>query len=161
MRILVWAGLIAGLAAIAIGQSAKKATPAPGAAALPADIDPQSYSRLPIVKREDLDESGKTVYDAVAAPNKTAPTSGPVAISLYSPKVAEAMRLLNDYLRFGGVLGRRNTEVAILVAAREFVGGVQHGREIERALLVLPNGSSASRRLARQLRWPVTPNRIG
>jgi 4-carboxymuconolactone decarboxylase len=120
MRIFVWAVLLSGLAAIAGGQSATKATPASGAAALPADIDPQSYSRLPLVKREDLDESGKKIYDAVAAPNKTAPATGPVAVSLYSPKVAEAMRLLNDYLRFGGVLGRRNTEVAILVAAREF-----------------------------------------
>lgn len=120
MRILVWAALIAGLAAIAGGQSTKKDTPSSGTTALPADIDAQSYSRLPLVKREDLDESGKKVYDAVAAPNKTAPTTGPVAVSLYSPKVAEAMRLLNDYLRFGGVLGRRNTEVAILVAAREF-----------------------------------------
>ena len=123
MRILIWTALIPGLAAIATGQPAKTATPATpasGAAALPADIDPQSYSRLPLVNREDLDESGKKIYDAVAAPNKTAPATGPVAVSLYSPKVAEAMRLLNDYLRFGGVLGRRNTEVAILVAAREF-----------------------------------------
>jgi 4-carboxymuconolactone decarboxylase len=120
MRILIWTALVSGLAAIATGQSAKTVTPASGAVALPADIDPQSYSRLPVVKREDLDESGKKIYDAVAAPNKTAPNTGPVAVSLYSPKVAEAMRLLNDYLRFGGVLGRRNTEVAILVAAREF-----------------------------------------
>lgn len=120
MRILIWAVLIAGLAAIASAQSDKKTAPGSGAAALPADIDPQSYSRLPLIEREDLDESGKKVYDAVAAPNKTAPATGPVAVSLYSPKVAEAMRLLNDYLRFGGVLGRRNTEVAILVAAREF-----------------------------------------
>jgi 4-carboxymuconolactone decarboxylase len=120
MRILTWAVLISGVAAIASGQSGKKGTPASGTAAFPADIDAQSYSRLPLIKREDLDESGKKIYDAVAAPNKTAPASGPVAVSLYSPKVAEAMRLLNDYLRFGGVLGRRNTEVAILVAAREF-----------------------------------------
>lgn len=120
MRLLVCAALSLGLATVVIGQSDKKATPTSGAAALPADIDLQSYSRLPLIKREDLDESGKKIYDAVAAPNKTAPTTGPVAVSLYSPKVAEAMRLLNDYLRFGGVLGRRNTEVAILVAAREF-----------------------------------------
>jgi 4-carboxymuconolactone decarboxylase len=120
MRKLVVAAMIAGFATIALAQSDKKSAPASGAAALPADIDPQSYSRLPLIKRDDLDESGKKIYDAVAAPNKTAPATGPVAVSLYSPKVAEAMRLLNDYLRFGGVLGRRNTEVAILVAAREF-----------------------------------------
>jgi len=107
MRILLCAAL---LATVAAAQSDK----------LPADVDPQSYSRLPLVHREDLDESGQKIYDMVAAPNKTAPATGPVAVSLYSPKVAEAMRMLNDYLRFGGVLGRRDTEVAILVAAREF-----------------------------------------
>ena len=88
--------------------------------ALPPDIDRESYSRLPLIHREDLDESGKKIYDMVAAPNKTAPTSGPVPVSLYSPKLAEAMKLLNDALRFGGVMGRRYTEVAILVSAREF-----------------------------------------
>jgi len=120
MRIVVCAALISALAATATGQSNQNAAPAAAKSALPADIDPQSYSRLPLIHREDLDDAGKKIYDMVAAPNKVAPPTGPVAVSLYSPKVAEAMRLLNDYLRFGGVLGRRTTEVAILVAAREF-----------------------------------------
>jgi 4-carboxymuconolactone decarboxylase len=120
MRILVCAALISGLAATVGAQSSQTVVSPSAKAALPSDIDPQSYSRLPLIKREDLDETGKKIYDTVSAPNKTAPATGPVAVSLYSPKVAEAMRLLNDYLRFGGVLGRRTTEIAILVAAREF-----------------------------------------
>ena len=120
MRILACATLLSGLACLAGGQTNPKTPPPSAKVTLPADIDPQSYSRLPLINRDDLDEAGKKIYDAVSAPNKTAPATGPVAISLYSPKVAEAMRLLNDYLRFGGVLGRRTTEIAILVAAREF-----------------------------------------
>jgi 4-carboxymuconolactone decarboxylase len=51
---------------------------------------------------------------------KTVTPTGPAAISLYSPKVAEAIQMLNQYLRFHGVLKPRDYEVAILVAAREF-----------------------------------------
>jgi 4-carboxymuconolactone decarboxylase len=53
-------------------------------------------------------------------PGKTVGATGPVAISLYSPKVAEAIQMLNQYLRFHGVLKARDFEVAILVVAREF-----------------------------------------
>src|SRR5208337_1183885 len=90
-------------------------------AALPKDIDPQSFSRLPLIKRDDLDEDGKRIYDELAGgPGKTVIPTGPVAISLYSPKVAEAIQMLNQYLRFHGVLKPRDFEVAILVVAREF-----------------------------------------
>jgi len=36
------------------------------------------------------------------------------------PKVAQAMDILNQYVRYDSVIGRRYIEVAILVAAREF-----------------------------------------
>ena len=88
---------------------------------LPKDIDPQSLSRLPNVKREALDEDGKRIYDMLAGgEGKTVTPTGPAAISLQSPKVAEAIQMLNQYLRFHGVLKPRDYEVAILVAAREF-----------------------------------------
>ena len=53
-------------------------------------------------------------------PGKTVGATGPAAISLYSPKVAESIQMLNQYLRFHGVLNPRDFEVAILVVAREF-----------------------------------------
>ena len=91
------------------------------AVALPKDIDPQSYSRLPPVKRDDLDEDGKRIYDYLAGGDgKTVTPTGPAAISLYSPKAAEAIQMLNQYLRFHGLLKQRDYEVAILVTAREF-----------------------------------------
>jgi hypothetical protein len=83
---------------------------------LPKDIDSESYSRLPLVKRADLDPDGQRIYDMLAGgPGKTVGATGPAAISLYSPKVAEAIQMLNQYLRFHGVLKARDFEVAILV----------------------------------------------
>ena len=103
------------------GAQTGNGTPAATSAVLPKDIDPQSLSRLPIVKREDLDEDGKRIYDMLAGgEGKTVTPTGPAAISLQSPKVAEAIQMLNQYLRFHGVLKARDYEVAILVAAREF-----------------------------------------
>ncbi len=74
-----------------------------------------------MVKRDDLDPDGQRIYDLLAGgPGKTAIPTGPVAISLYSPKVAEAIQMLNQYLRFHGLLKPRDYEVAVMVAAREF-----------------------------------------
>jgi len=87
---------------------------------LPADIDPVSLSRLPVVKRETLDAEGQRVYDLVVGRDRATPLLGPGGISMYSPGVAEPMHHLNTYLRGEGVIGPAYTEVAILVAAWEF-----------------------------------------
>ena len=87
---------------------------------LPEDIDPVSRSRLPALDRDQLDAEGQRVYDLIVGPEGEPPRTGPAVLSLYSPKVAESMHHLNQYLRYESVLGRRYTEVAILVSAREF-----------------------------------------
>jgi 4-carboxymuconolactone decarboxylase len=108
MRIQIWISMLISAAAVSSGQS------------LPADINKDSLSRFPPVNREQMDEKGKKVYDHVAGgAGKVASPTGPASIELYSPGVAEPMRMLNDYLRKDGVLGNRLTELAILVAARE------------------------------------------
>lgn len=120
MRFIGWLVMAIGFPAIAGAQSGDAPSPA-RAAVLPKDVDPQSFSRLPMVKRDDLDQDGKRIYDDLAGgAGKTVTPTGPAAISLYSPKVAEAIQMLNQYLRFHGVLKPRDYEVAILVAAREF-----------------------------------------
>jgi 4-carboxymuconolactone decarboxylase len=86
---------------------------------LPADIDPVSLSRVPVVERSSLDAEGQRVYDFVVGTGRTTPLLGPGGISLYSPGVAEPMQHLNTYLRQRGVVGPAMTEVAILVAAWE------------------------------------------
>jgi len=110
--------LAVGLLAVGFLTTGKAQTPA----ALPKDIDPQSYSRLPNVQRDDLkSDDDKRIYDMLAGgEGKTVTPTGPAAISLHSPKAAEAIQMLNQYLRFHGVLKPRDYEVAILVTAREF-----------------------------------------
>jgi 4-carboxymuconolactone decarboxylase len=86
---------------------------------LPADVDRESLSRLPALSRDQLDADGQAAYDLVVGDGPK-PTTGPAAVSMHSPKVAEAFHLLNQYLRNDGVLEARDYEVAILHAAWEF-----------------------------------------
>ncbi len=84
-------------------------------ATLPKDIHPETGNRFPAIKREDLNEAGKKLYDMRGA----ADAYGPGAIRLYSPPVVNAMTGLNDYLRNKSGLEPRLVELAILVTARE------------------------------------------
>jgi len=87
---------------------------------MPSDIDPQSGFRLPLPKREDLDEAGKKAYDRGTAPGATiAGLQGPAGIQLFTPKIAEQMSAINRYLRFQAGLTPRVREIAILATARE------------------------------------------
>ncbi len=90
-----------------------------GQPAYPPDIHPESLSRLPPVQRADLDDEGKRIWDAIAGPSKTIGRTGPSAVTMHSPKSAEPIYALNQYLR-KTVVGSRYFEVAALVAAREF-----------------------------------------
>jgi 4-carboxymuconolactone decarboxylase len=85
---------------------------------LPPDIDPVTLTRLPQLNRADLDAEGKAVYDEIVGDGPT-PKSGPVAVSLYSPRIAANWNDLNGFLRYNGDLSPRHTEVAILVATWE------------------------------------------
>ncbi len=85
----------------------------------PADIHPESLSRLPPVQRADLDEEGKRIWDALAGTGKAIPRTGPSAVTMHSPKAAEPIFALNQVLR-KTVAGSKYFELAALVAAREF-----------------------------------------
>ena len=101
-------------------QSAGSA--AKGAAeALPKDVYPDSRFRLPLLKREELDEQGKKHYDELAGrgTRTLAGFQGPSGIRLYSPVVGEHMNAVNQYLRFEAGIDGRLRELAILVSARE------------------------------------------
>lgn len=94
------------------------------AASAQSDIDRESYSRLPLIKREKLSGDALRVYDAVVgkdANGKDRPTPplGPAATSLYSPGVALPMNQLNQYLRTS-VVGTAMYQLCTLIAAREF-----------------------------------------
>src|SRR5436853_3912948 len=121
MRILIWIALLIAVVATLSGQSGKGAQAPARSAALPSDVQPDSLNRLPVVKREQMDESGKKAYDLNAGGSgKIAQATGPGAIALYSPGASEPLRTLNNYLRRDkNILGNGITELAILVAARE------------------------------------------
>ena len=87
---------------------------------MPSDIDPQSGFRLPLPKREELDEAGKTAYDRGTRPGATiAGLQGPAGIQLFSPKTAPHLTAINRYLRFEAGFTPHVREVAILTTARE------------------------------------------
>ena len=88
------------------------------AATLPPDVNPVTLTRLPQLTRADLNDEGKAIYDKIVG-DGAVPTTGPVSMSLYSPKVALAINELNSFLRYNGDLSPRHTEVAICVAAWE------------------------------------------
>jgi len=79
---------------------------------LPADIDSQSNSRLPLIQKDQLNAEDQKVFDDVA-------NTAPGRISMYSPPLAEPIRMLNSRLR-ATVLGSQMFEICALIAAREF-----------------------------------------
>lgn len=99
--------------------AAPQASSPAAARTLPSDIDPRSLNRLPRVRREDLDDLGKKLYDAVGGDNRLLGLDGPTGIRMHSPRVSEYMTMGNQYLRFGAGIEPRLMELAILVVARE------------------------------------------
>src|SRR5882757_8016264 len=111
----VFSGCVAGVA------QSEEASKVPTMTTLPKDIYPESRSRLPLPKRETLDEQGKRVYDSVLDPKRPtlAGFQGPAGIWLHSPRVGEPIREVNRILRTEVPLAPRLRELAILVTARE------------------------------------------
>ena len=113
MRNTLLVSMILGLSlSAAASAQEKKAQP------LPPDVNPVSLTRLPPLKRDDLNDEGKAIYDKIVGTGP-APTTGPVALSLYSPKIALVFNDLNGFLRYNGDLSPRHTEVAIVAATWE------------------------------------------
>jgi 4-carboxymuconolactone decarboxylase len=87
---------------------------------MPSDIDPQSGFRLPLPRREELDEAGRKLYDRATTPGTTiAGLQGPSGVHLYSSRTAPHLTALNRYLRYEAGFSARVREIAILTTARE------------------------------------------
>jgi 4-carboxymuconolactone decarboxylase len=89
--------------------------------ALPPDIDPISRCRLPLPKREELDEAGKKVYDHHVTPGgqSLAGLNGPGGIRLHSPTLSVLQSPPSKYLRWEAGLSGQIRELIIIVTARE------------------------------------------
>ncbi len=87
----------------------------------PSDVDAESRCRLPLVKREDLSEGAKAIFDEYHDPNGDthAGMQGPGGVRLHSPRLAELHRPEARYLRHQTGLSTRIREVSILTSARE------------------------------------------
>jgi len=115
MRTTILASVLVG---VSLGGLASAQQQGSAPVALPPDVNPVSLTRLPPLARADLNDEGKAIYDKIVG-NGPAPKTGPVALSLYSPKIALAFNDLNGFLRYNGTLSPRHTEVAIVVATWE------------------------------------------
>ena len=87
----------------------------------PEDVDPESGCRLPLPRREHLDDAGQRTYDSLADPEggTIRGLRGPGGILLHSPDLSRYIRPINRYLRYEAGLGGRVRELAILTTARE------------------------------------------
>lgn len=108
---ILWTGYSPSLQAAQESSSPSKVTAEEYAASLPKDVYPDSRSRVPLIKREALDEQGKKVYDfhISQGTSSLAGLAGPGGIRLH---VLPADRK-------GAGLGGRLQELARLVVARE------------------------------------------
>lgn len=93
----------------------------PTTRAYPADVHRDSSSRLPPVRREELDARGRAAYDAMVSHDSKLRASlrGPAGFWLHLPEVIEHVRELNWNLRNSELgLARPLRELSILVTAR-------------------------------------------
>src|SRR3954468_17660513 len=99
--------------AMILGVLMAGAMSAAAPAALPADIHPDSMSRLPVIDREKLDAEGKRVYDVIRGKNPTIGNTGQAAVTIYTPGGAEPFNNLNNYVR-KTVVGPRFFELSAI-----------------------------------------------
>ena len=87
---------------------------------LPSDIDPNSGSRLPLPRRENLPEAAREIFDQLAGPSTRSLVGlyGPGGLRLHSPDLAVITQPLNRYLRWETNLSGTIREIAILTTAR-------------------------------------------
>ncbi|MGH8515931.1 MAG: carboxymuconolactone decarboxylase family protein [Panacagrimonas sp.] len=90
---------------------------------LPADVFPETLSRLRPVKREQLNDAQQKLYDALTAPRSgrlnLAGIKGPGGVTLRMPKLLSSVGDVNRMLRVEIGLDEALVELAILAAARE------------------------------------------
>jgi 4-carboxymuconolactone decarboxylase len=103
---------------------------------LPPDVLEDSYYRLPLLRRDELEQRAREIFDRVVGPGRATTPRGPVGMSFNSPELVEPIQALNTALRVDGVLGTRLAELVIAATGREMNSQYQwtvHGAAAERA----------------------------
>lgn len=86
---------------------------------LPADIDPESFSRMPLILKDSLDDEGQRIFEVINGTEGNVPRIGPPNSSMYSIGPSEPYDVMNQLLRRAEV-GPQFFEISTLVPAREF-----------------------------------------
>jgi 4-carboxymuconolactone decarboxylase len=76
-------------------------------------------ARIPLVTRDDVRESERPAYDAFVEKRRGQPASGPYALLLHMPEVAQRLESLRLYLRDEPSLSQPLQEIVMLTVARE------------------------------------------
>jgi 4-carboxymuconolactone decarboxylase len=76
-------------------------------------------ARIPFVTRDDVKENEKGAFDAFVKMRKGQPPSGPYALLLHMPEVAQKVESLRLYLRDEASLSQKLQEIVMLTVARE------------------------------------------
>jgi 4-carboxymuconolactone decarboxylase len=103
---------------------------------LPSDVDEDSYYRLPLLRRQELDARGRDIFDRVVGADHDAVPRGPVGMTFLSPELVDPVQQLNTALRENGALGTRTAEIVIATTGREMNSQYQwfvHGGGAARA----------------------------
>jgi len=115
-QVLLGLLLVLGVGVTAAHSPRAESTPAPAeTASFPKDVYPDTGNRLPAIKREDLDDAGKKLFDSKGPSD----TYGPGSIRLYSLPVEQYAETTNDFLRHKAGIDPRIVELVILITARE------------------------------------------
>jgi 4-carboxymuconolactone decarboxylase len=87
----------------------------------PPDVFEDSGFRVPLPKRDELDDDGKEIFDHFMDPDGGTYVGirGPGGIRLHSPKLSQLTQEVNYYLRHESGITKRVRELAILATARE------------------------------------------
>jgi 4-carboxymuconolactone decarboxylase len=91
----------------------------PGVSPLPKDVYPDSRNRLPLPKRDDMDEEGKKIFDQLTRKSELPVGIEQASVRLYSPKLALYMGEAAHYRKYESGLPNRLLEIAVLTTARE------------------------------------------
>ncbi len=78
----------------------------------------ENYTRLAPPDPAEYTAEQKQVADAFTALRKE-PPFGPFALMLHSPRLMENVQRLGEYLRYHSSVGRKLSELAVLITARE------------------------------------------
>ena len=76
--------------------------------------------RVPAVRRDDLDDDARAVYDSIAETRGPEFTrQGPFGVLLHSPKIAGRAAHLGSYVRYEGPMPARHRHLLAMIVARE------------------------------------------